>query len=72
MPWTTIQTTATSPMTRRATRMTAGGRWPGPVGTGGVARTSRARTKRNDSPTAMAAPVRYTASGSRLVYVALS
>ena len=58
MPWAAIHATATRPMIRNAIRSAAGGRWPGAVVTGGVARTSRASTNRNESPTAMAAPAR--------------
>ena len=58
MPWATIHAQARRPRTRRPTRIGRGGRCDGASVAGGVARTSRASTNRNDSATVTAAPAR--------------
>ena len=66
IPWATIQSQPSSPIARRSEpdrrRRHAAGR----RSTGGSARTSAISRNANDSPTASAAPARYTTSGSRL------
>jgi hypothetical protein len=58
MPWAMIQSQASSPSARSATRNGAGGSRPVSVVSGRSARTSRTSTKMNDRATVAAAPAR--------------